>query len=341
MPSGARQGWLIATGVMLALCLFAVWQSSLLALTDKLGPGPGFFPFWLSLIGSAFSLVLLIGVIRAPADPPDAEPILPHGYGARRIGAIIGTLAVTTLLMEVLGFQLAMLGFNIVLLVALGERVCGAQDEGEAEGHVENPLAHDRSVQPAPGPRRCGASRPSVDPGDLDLRPPGQPLDALPAHLDLWRGLRIGAALVADAVLRADDGGRFLERVERGLAREHHPAVAAVGGRHLLEVALHVPRRRDPRGRAAHRSARAAGLDQDDQRYHQRLAERLLRLGEARGGPLEVHQADVDERAAFGRAPAERPARVEDGVERVVLARGRDRLQPGLGLGEPRLAEIS
>jgi putative tricarboxylic transport membrane protein len=122
MPSGARQGWLIATGVMLALCLLAVWQSSLLALTDKLGPGPGFFPFWLSLIGSGFSLALLIGVIRAPADPPDAEPILPHGYGARRIGAIIGTLAVTTLLMEVLGFQLAMLGFNIVLLVALGER---------------------------------------------------------------------------------------------------------------------------------------------------------------------------------------------------------------------------
>lgn len=122
MPSGARQGWLIATSVMLALCLLAVWQSSLLALTDKLGPGPGFFPFWLSLIGSGFSLALLIGVVRAPADPPDAEPILPSGHGARRICAIIGTLAVTALLMEVLGFQLAMLGFNIVLLVALGER---------------------------------------------------------------------------------------------------------------------------------------------------------------------------------------------------------------------------
>ncbi|CAN5473546.1 tripartite tricarboxylate transporter TctB family protein [soil metagenome] len=122
MPAGARQGWLIATSVMLALCLLAVWQSSLLALTDKLGPGPGFFPFWLSLIGTAFSIVLLVGVIRAPADPPDAEPILPRAYGARRIGAIIGSLAVTALLMEVLGFQLAMLAFNIVLLVALGER---------------------------------------------------------------------------------------------------------------------------------------------------------------------------------------------------------------------------
>ena len=36
-----RQGWLIATGVMLAFCLFAIWQSLLLPLTDQLGPGPG------------------------------------------------------------------------------------------------------------------------------------------------------------------------------------------------------------------------------------------------------------------------------------------------------------
>ena len=47
-----RQGRLIATGAMLAFCLFALWQSLLLSLTDRLGPGPGFFPFWLALIGA-------------------------------------------------------------------------------------------------------------------------------------------------------------------------------------------------------------------------------------------------------------------------------------------------
>jgi putative tricarboxylic transport membrane protein len=120
MPPGARQGWLVATGIMLVLCLLAVWQSSLLALSDKLGPGPGFFPFWLSLIGASFSLVLLVGVWRTPDEP--GEPILPDAFGLRRIGAIIGTLAVATLLMELLGFQLTMLGFNVALLVALGER---------------------------------------------------------------------------------------------------------------------------------------------------------------------------------------------------------------------------
>lgn len=123
MPPGARQGWLIATGAMLALCLFAIWQSLLLPLSDKLGPGPGFFPFWLSLLGAAFSAALLVGVVRSrPVDDPAAEPILPRGFGARRIGAIIATLAITTLLMEWLGFQIAMLIFNVFLVVALGER---------------------------------------------------------------------------------------------------------------------------------------------------------------------------------------------------------------------------
>jgi len=55
-----RQGRLVATGAMLAFCLFALWQSLLLSLTDRLGPGPGFFPFWLALIGIVLSLALLV-----------------------------------------------------------------------------------------------------------------------------------------------------------------------------------------------------------------------------------------------------------------------------------------
>jgi len=123
MPSGARQGWLIATGLMLALCLFFLWQSWLLPLTDKLGPGPGFFPFWLSLVGAIFSLLLLIGVLRrSMAEYEAADSQLPDGYGIRRIAAILASLAVATLLMDVLGFQLTMLGFNAILVVLLGER---------------------------------------------------------------------------------------------------------------------------------------------------------------------------------------------------------------------------
>jgi putative tricarboxylic transport membrane protein len=122
MPSGARTGWLIATGAMLALCLFAVWQSWLLPLSDKLGPGPGFFPFWLALLGTAFSLALLIGVVRSPRDDAGAEPLLPEAYGARRIVAILSALAIAAVMMDWLGFKIAMVVFIAGLVIALGER---------------------------------------------------------------------------------------------------------------------------------------------------------------------------------------------------------------------------
>ena len=118
-----RRGRLIATGAMLAFCLFAIWQSLLLSLTDRLGPGPGFFPFWLALIGALLAVALLITTFREAVDPADAETrILPHGEGATRWLAIVGLLAAVTVVMEFVGFRLAMLAFNAVLVIALGER---------------------------------------------------------------------------------------------------------------------------------------------------------------------------------------------------------------------------
>ncbi len=118
-----RQGRLIATGAMLAFCLFALWQSLLLSLTDRLGPGPGFFPFWLALIGAALAVGLLITTFREPADPADAETrIMPHGAGGKRWLAIVALLAALTMVMEFTGFRIAMLVFNAALVIAMGER---------------------------------------------------------------------------------------------------------------------------------------------------------------------------------------------------------------------------
>ncbi|MGE0577512.1 tripartite tricarboxylate transporter TctB family protein [Reyranella sp.] len=120
---GMRQGRLIATGAMLLFCLFALWQSLLLPLTDRLGPGPGFFPFWLSLIGSLLAIALLVTTWREPTEPQIETPrILPHGPGGRRWLAIVGLIAAVTIAMEVVGFRLAMLVFNAALVAALGER---------------------------------------------------------------------------------------------------------------------------------------------------------------------------------------------------------------------------
>ncbi len=118
-----RQGRLVATGAMLAFCLFALWQSLLLPLMDRLGPGPGFFPFWLALIGIVMAIGLLVTTWREAAGSADDEVrILPHGPGAVRGLAIVGLLAAVTLAMDFTGFRLAMLVFNAALVVALGER---------------------------------------------------------------------------------------------------------------------------------------------------------------------------------------------------------------------------
>lgn len=118
-----RQGRLIATGAMLVFCLFAMWQSLLLSLTDRLGPGPGFFPFWLAVIGAVLAAALLVTTFREAADPADAETrVLPDGAGARHWLAIVGLLAAVTLVMDYVGFRLSMLVFNAALVVALGER---------------------------------------------------------------------------------------------------------------------------------------------------------------------------------------------------------------------------
>jgi putative tricarboxylic transport membrane protein len=118
-----RQGRLIATGAMLVFCLFAIWQSLLLSLTDRLGPGPGFFPFWLGVIGAVLAVGLLVTTFREAADPAEANTeVLPRGTGAARWLAIVGALAMVTLVMEYAGFRLSMLVFNAALVVALGER---------------------------------------------------------------------------------------------------------------------------------------------------------------------------------------------------------------------------
>lgn len=121
MSRNARRGWLIATAAMMLLCVFAIWQSLLLSLTDRLGPGAGFFPFWLAILGVLFSGLLVADVWRQPITDND-ETLLPRGESAFRVMIILAAVAGATLLMGWLGFEIAMLVFNAVLVVALGER---------------------------------------------------------------------------------------------------------------------------------------------------------------------------------------------------------------------------
>jgi hypothetical protein len=57
-----RRGRLIACVCLLGIFAAALLTSLDYSLMDALGPGPGFFPFWLSLFGAALTLPWCAGV---------------------------------------------------------------------------------------------------------------------------------------------------------------------------------------------------------------------------------------------------------------------------------------
>ena len=114
-------GWLVGSVCFLALFCFGMWQSLLLPFGDRIGPGPGFFPFWLSLLGGVLSVVLIVEVWRQPDDAPE-DKLTPPASAIRQILAVLILLAAAALLMNTLGFRLTALAFTALLLPALGAR---------------------------------------------------------------------------------------------------------------------------------------------------------------------------------------------------------------------------
>jgi putative tricarboxylic transport membrane protein len=108
------------TGVVfLLLAAFVAWESLELKFYTYMGPGPGFFPFWLSM---ALGLLAVLMIIQATFR--ESEPV-PEGFfasraGYLRAGAIVTALIITTALLDVAGFPLTMLVTILFLLFALG-----------------------------------------------------------------------------------------------------------------------------------------------------------------------------------------------------------------------------
>ena len=126
MPiSGSRAfklGWQIACLCLLCIFLPALVTSLGYSLTDALGPGPGFFPFWLSLIGAGLSVVMLIQATVAKSDAGMAIDLARDREAAlRAIGVLIALIAAAALF-EPLGYRLTMLPFIAGLLFILGAR---------------------------------------------------------------------------------------------------------------------------------------------------------------------------------------------------------------------------
>lgn len=126
-----KLGWLVATVAFLGLFAFALWlaiwglaplNSRPLAMRDAIGPGPGFFPVWLSMIGVVLGTLLLLQTMRQPSAEAGTPSLVPEPAALGRIAAIVLLLAGAAMALDPLGFRITAFAFTLLALVALGIR---------------------------------------------------------------------------------------------------------------------------------------------------------------------------------------------------------------------------
>jgi putative tricarboxylic transport membrane protein len=113
------RGWQIAAVALFALFVWFVFESLRLSLTDALGPGPGFFPFWLGVLGGVLALVLFL---QLRAHRPVEDDIAFDRAGTRNVLLVLGGLVAASAVLDLVGFRLAMLALIAYVLAVLGVR---------------------------------------------------------------------------------------------------------------------------------------------------------------------------------------------------------------------------
>jgi putative tricarboxylic transport membrane protein len=113
-----KRPYQITALVCLLFALFVGWQSLRLPYYSVMGPGPGFFPIWLSVFFGLLAAVMF-GQATVGVSEPMPEDFFPHRTGFVRIGVILGAMTGTILLIDPLGFRLTMFAFFLLLLSAL------------------------------------------------------------------------------------------------------------------------------------------------------------------------------------------------------------------------------
>jgi len=111
----------IAALCFLAFSIAVVIESLSLEYYTKLGPGAGFFPFWLGTLTGVLSFAWLVQVSREAAKSKEG-PFFPQKAGLYQILSILASLLMVAGLMNVIGFQLTMLLFLVFLLKILGRQ---------------------------------------------------------------------------------------------------------------------------------------------------------------------------------------------------------------------------
>jgi len=116
-----KRSWQVASVALLAVFAFFAFESLRLSLADALGPGPGFFPFWLSMIGGVLAAILLAQLQRGTAGVDEGSLAFERA-GARNVLLVLAGLIAATALLELAGFRVAMLLAIAYVLLVLGAR---------------------------------------------------------------------------------------------------------------------------------------------------------------------------------------------------------------------------
>ena len=111
----------VAILIIIAFSTWVVVEAVQLTYYTELGPGPGFFPFWLALFLGGLAAIWFVQLCLRPLQGR-AREFVPNRPGFMRIVALILSVAVFGLLVEKIGFAVLMFAFLLFLLVALGRQ---------------------------------------------------------------------------------------------------------------------------------------------------------------------------------------------------------------------------
>lgn len=114
-----KRPYQVTASILFALSVLIAVESLKLKYYTSLGPGPGFFSFWLSLClgGLAIAMFLQASGGRAGPRPPDFKP---SRLGILRALAMCTAWVWAVAMLEWLGFRLTMAVFFPFLLLTLG-----------------------------------------------------------------------------------------------------------------------------------------------------------------------------------------------------------------------------
>lgn len=116
-----RRYQLAAAAALVGLSIFVGVEALTLQYYTPLGPGPGFFSFWLSICLALAAVAMGVQAWRRESESVPAN-FFPSRSGLMKIGAVCLSLVATMALLEWLGYRLTMFPVVALLLWVLGQR---------------------------------------------------------------------------------------------------------------------------------------------------------------------------------------------------------------------------